>query len=100
MSAWLNAALLAAAINVVLLLALGGIWLRNYRRYRASHTLGLLIFAAVLLVQNLLWLYFYGLHPGFIGWFLNTGTDVQIGLMALCGLETLALVVLFRITWQ
>lgn len=100
MSAWLNAALFAAAANVVLLAILAAIWLHTYRQVRASHTLGLLVFAAVLLVQNVLWLYFYGLHPGFIGWFLDTGLDVQIGLMALCGLETLALVALFRITWR
>lgn len=97
---WLEAALLAAAANLVLLSALGATWLGTYRQVGASHTLGLLVFAAVLLVQNALWLYFYGLHPGFIGWFVNAGTDVQAGLMALCGLETLALVVLVRITWQ
>ena len=100
MSVWLTVALFAAGLNVLLLSILGWIWLGNYRLHGASHTLGLLVFAAVLFVQNLLWLYFYGLHPSFINWFLNTGTDVQLGLMALCGLETIALLVLFRITWK
>lgn len=99
MNAWLSMALGAAGLNVVLLVVLGAVWLRNYRLHRASHTLGLLVFAGFLLIQNVLWLYFYGLHPQFVEWFLGTGTDVQIGLMLLCGLETVALVVLFRITW-
>lgn len=99
MSVWLSVALAAAGVNVILLLVLGSIWLRNYRRHGANHTLGLLVFAMFLLVQNLLWLYFYSLHPAFVGWFVNAGSDVQIGLTLLCGLETLALVILFRITW-
>ena len=99
MSAWLDVARLLAGVNVVLLVALGSVWLRGYRRHGASHTLGLLVFAAFLLVENVLWLYFYVFHPGFVGWFNNVGTDVQIGLNLLCGLELVALVVLVRITW-
>lgn len=99
MSVWLNLALAAAVANLVLLAVLGSVWLRNYRHHRASHTLGLLVFALVLFVENALWFYFYQFHPAFIGWFLNTGADIQVGTMLLCGLETVALVVLFRITW-
>lgn len=100
MSPWLEVALAAAAVNLVLLAVLGSVWLRNYRRHGASHTLGLLVFAAFLAVQNALWLYFYTLHPGFVGWFSETGPDVQVGMTLLCGLETVALVALFRITWR
>lgn len=98
MDLWLGAARLAAAVNAVLLVALGYVWLRNYRRHGASHTLGLLVFAAFLLVQNLLWLYLYVLHPGFVGWFVAAGTDVQVGVTLLCGLELVALAFLARIT--
>lgn len=100
MGTWLTVAVLAAVVNVALLTALGSVWTRNYRRYGASHTLGLLVFALFLLVQNLLWVYFYQFHPAFVGWFVDAGTDVQIGMTLLCGLETLALVILFRITWR
>lgn len=100
MSVWLNIALAAAVLNLVLLAVLSSVWLRNYRRHKASHTLGLLVFALFLIVQNVLWFYFYQFHPAFIGWFINAETDVQIGMMLLCGLETIALVVLFRITWR
>lgn len=99
MSVLLTIAWIAAGVNLVLLLILGSVWLGNYRRHGASHTLGLLVFATFLLVQNGLWLYFYRFHPAFIGWFVNAGTDVQLGMTLLCGLETVALLVLVRITW-
>lgn len=99
MVSWLSVAWGAAGLNVALLLVLGSVWLRSYRRHGARHTLGLLVFAAFLFVENLLWLYFYLLHPAFRGWFLNAGTDVQVGVALLCGLELVALTVLARITW-
>lgn len=99
MSVWLDLGLVAAGLNLVLLGVLGYVWLGNYRQHRARHTLGLLVFAGFLVVQNALWLYFYGLHPAFIGWYVNAGIDVQLGVTGLCGLETVALVALFRITW-
>lgn len=99
MSVWLEVGLAAAAVNLGLLAALGSVWLGGYRRHHARHTLGLLVFGGFLAVQNVLWLYFYGLHPAFIGWYVNAGMDVQLGMTSLCGLETVALVVLARITW-
>lgn len=99
MSIWLDAARLAAGANAALLLVLGAVWLRNYRRHGASHTLALLVVAGFLLVENALWLFLYILHPAFIGWFVETGTDVQVGVFMLCGLELVALSVLTRITW-
>ena len=99
MSVWLSVGLAAAAVNLGLLAVLGSVWLGNWRRHRANHTLGLLVFGGFLAVQNALWLYFYGLHPAFIGWYVNSGVDVQLGLTGLCGLETVALVALARITW-
>lgn len=100
MSLWLTAARLAAAANVLLLLALGWVWLGSYRRHGAAHTLGLLVFAAFLLLENLLWLGLYVLHDGFVGWFTSAGPDVQVAITGLCGLELVALVFLARITWR
>lgn len=99
MSVWLELGRVTAGVNVLLLLALGSVWLRNYRRHGASHTLGLLVVAGFLLIENLVWLYFYLAHPGYIAWFTATTTDVQVGTMLLCGLELIALAVLARITW-
>lgn len=100
MSAWLDAARVAAGVNLLILLALGSVWLRNYRRHGAAHTLGLLVFGAFLVVENVLWLYFYVFHPAFVGWFVDAGPDVQVGMTLLCGLELVALVALARITLQ
>lgn len=99
MAIWLDLARAAAAVNVLLLFGLGGVWLHNYRRHGARHTFALLVVAGFLLVENLLWLYFYVLHPAFIGWFVGSGTDVQLGVTLLCGLELVALLFLARITW-
>lgn len=98
MTVWLEVARVAAGANALLLLAMGSVWLRNYRRHGASHTLGFLVVGGFLLVENLLWLYFYLAHPAFVGWFVDAGTDVQAGMTLLCGLELVALVVLARIT--
>lgn len=90
----------AAVVNTLLLLALGYVWGSSYRRHGAKHTLGLLVFAGFLFAQNLLWLLLYGFDDAFIGWFLNSDTDIQLSMTGLCGLETLALVFLARITWR
>lgn len=100
MTLWLDAARTAAGVNVLVLLVLGSVWLRGYRQHGARHTLGLLTFAAFLLAENALWLYLYLFHPGFVGWFEAAGTDVQIGVTMLCGLELVALAFLARITWR
>lgn len=100
MTLWLDVARAAAGANVILLVGLASVWSRNYRRHGARHTLSLLVVAAFLLVENLLWLYLYVLRADFVGWFEATGTDVQAGVTMLCGLELVALVVLARLTWQ
>lgn len=100
MSLWLDAARFAAGANVVLLLVLGRVWLGNYRRHGADHTLGLLVFAGFLLAENLLWLYLYVLRGDFVGWFDATSGTVQASVAMLCGLELVALLFLARITWR
>jgi hypothetical protein len=94
----LDVARAAAAVNVGILLVLGYVWVGNYRDHGASHTLALLVFAAFLLVENLLWLYFYVVAPDFVAWFVNASTEIQAGLALLCGLELVALAFLGRIT--
>jgi hypothetical protein len=100
MSLWLDAARVAAGANVLLLVVLGWVWLGNYRRHGAAHTLGLLVFAGFLLLENLLWLYLYLPGGDLAGWFAVTGAGVQASVTMLCGLELVALLLLARITWQ
>lgn len=100
MSVLLDVGRVAAVANVGLLVALAYVWGSAYRRHRASHTLGLLVFATVLFVQNLLWIYAYVFHEQFIGWFYQGDVSYQLTITALCGLQTIALLALVRITWQ
>lgn len=100
MSVLLEVARAAAAANIALLLMLGYVWISNYRLHRAHHTLGLLVFAGFLFIQNLLWLYLYILDDTFIWWFRDGGQRYQIGMTLLCGLQTAALLFLVRITWR
>lgn len=79
-------------------MAVGYVWIGNYRRHRALHTLALSIFAGFLFVQNIVWLYLYGINEYYIDWFVHTGTDLQVALMALCVLETGALAFIAWIT--
>lgn len=99
MSFWLTVARVTAAINLLLLGGLGAVWLQNYRRHGAAHTLGLLIVAVFLLIENALWEYFYVFRTDFVAWFVNATPFIQIGITLLCGLELIALVALVRITW-
>lgn len=100
MTLWLELARAAAAVNLGLLVALGWVWVPSYRRHGAQHTLGLLVFGGFLFVENALWVYFYLVHDDFIGWFVNSGSDVQMGVTALCGLELVALTFLVYVTWR
>lgn len=99
MSLLLDVGRVAAIANVALLVGLVYVWGDSYRQHRATHTLGLLIFAAVLLLQNFLWIYAYLFHDQFIGWFYQGDLAYQSTVTALCGLQTVALLVLARITW-
>ncbi len=98
MALWLDLARVTVGLNMVVLAALGGVWLRNYLNHGARHTLMLLVFAVVLFLQNVLWLYFYTLHPAFVGWYLASAVDVQLGVLALCGFELVGLAVLASFT--
>lgn len=59
MSTQIQVASLLAGANVVLLLGLGAVWVRNYRTFRTPMVLGLVAFAGVLLLENLVALYFF-----------------------------------------
>ena len=62
MSLVLDVARIAAAVNILLLLVLVGVWGRNYLTIRSKHTLGSAVFAVLLLAENALALFYY-LNP-------------------------------------
>lgn len=93
MSLMLDAARVAAAVNVVLLVGLIAIWARTYREVRAPLTLGSMVFAGFLLAENVVALYFYFTAPAM------PTLAVQF-MMILQILETVGIAVLAYVTWQ
>lgn len=97
MSIWIDVARLAAAINVVLLLALNSVWARNYLQLRSKHTLGLLVFGTLLLLENAFALYYYLIDPQLSVWFSTAVPD--IAWQAMLSLHVLETVGIAFLTW-
>jgi hypothetical protein len=93
MSLMLDAARVAAAVNIVLLVGIIGIWIRTYREIRAPLTLGSIVFATFLLAENAVALYFYFTAPAM------PALAVQF-MMLLQVLETGGIAVFAYVTWQ
>ena len=101
MVGWIDLARAAVGLNILLLAALIYVWGRNYYSIRSKHTLGLLLFAVLLLGENAFALYFYSLDPLLSVWFSTKVSDpAWQAMMALHAFETVALVVLTWITWD
>jgi len=93
MSLMLDAARIAAGLNVLLLLVMIGVWIDTYREVRAPFTLASIVFAAFLLAENAVALYFYFTAPAM------PTVAVQV-MMVLQILETAGIGVLTYVTVQ
>jgi uncharacterized membrane protein len=83
-------------VNAVLLGVLTVIWLRNYRTFRTPLVLGLVAFAAVLLVENLVAIYF-----AFSMNMLYAATPaVHTFVAVLRALQFVAIAILLSVTWK
>jgi hypothetical protein len=92
MSIWIDLARVATGLNLLLLALLASVWVRNYRRVRSKHTLGMVVFAALLFAENGFALYFYQLDPVLSVWFSTQVPDPAWQAMLLFHvLETLAI---------
>jgi hypothetical protein len=99
MSVWVDAARVAAGLNLLLLGGLGYVWGRNYLTLRSRHAAGLLTFAALLFAENAVALYVYQADPTLSAWFSTAVPDVAWhAMLSLHVFETVALVVLARVT--
>ncbi len=94
MTVWIGSAVGLAAVNLVLLVVLALIWLRNYRTFRTNLLLGLLLFAGVLAMENLVAIAAY-LSTDMVYGGSPTGKYAIIGLRAL---QFVALVFLTMVT--
>ena len=83
-----------SGLNVVLLVALLVVWGRNYRTFRSRLTLGLSGFALVLLVENLVALFFFF----DMGMLYAGSTLAQSTVLAMRALQFVALAFLTAVT--
>lgn len=96
MSTWITVATAFAGLNVLLLATLGFVWLRNYRTFGTPLILGLLAFATVMLVENLVAVYFFFS----MGMLYSGSPTAQQFVAGLRVLEFLALLCLTYVTMQ
>lgn len=96
MGMWITAAAVLAGVNVVFLLALTAVWLRNYREFRTGMVAGLVAFGSVMLLENAAALYFF-----FSMQMLYSGDPgIQQAVAVLRGLQALALAFLTYVTMR
>ncbi|MEF8980049.1 MAG: hypothetical protein V5A39_14460 [Haloarculaceae archaeon] len=100
MGVWLNAASAATVLNIVLLLVLGSIWVRNYLEFRSKHTLGLSVFVALLLAENLLTFNYYVINRQVANYLSQADPIAGKAMMFVQVLELAAIVFLLWTTWD
>ena len=85
---------LVSLANIVLLVTLLYAYWGSYRKIKSTFTLGLIMFAALLLLQNILFSSFLLFHQAF------RVAEIGFPLFLLNITEFLALAVLLKITWE
>jgi hypothetical protein len=90
----MNLAIVIAGINILLILALLKVYLKNYREIPSTHTSGLLLFAGLFLIQNLV-LLFYSFTMAEI-----YAKGVGFFLLVFAILQVVALTILNWISWK
>ncbi|WP_330633269.1 hypothetical protein [Halocatena halophila] len=100
MTLWVEGARVLIALNLVLLGLLGVVWGRNYWQFRSKHTLGFVLFASFLFVENALAFYFYMLDPVLHVWVTQIPTIAQRMMTLLRLFEFIGLAFLTWVTWD
>jgi hypothetical protein len=90
----MNTAIAVTGVNIILILALLNVYVKNYRKIRTTHTTGLLLFAGLFMIQNLV-LLFYGLTMAEI-----YAKGVGFFLLVFAILQAVAFTILNWITWK
>ena len=100
MGLWLSVAGAATAINVVVLLVLVGIWVRNYRELGSKHALGLSVFGLLLLAENALAFFYYVIDPQVAQLLQSAAPIAGRAMFSVQLLELLGLLFLAWVTWD
>lgn len=87
-------ATIVSILNVVLLISLLWIYVKGYKIMKSKFALGLILFAGLLLIQNLMAIYFQ------FAMIMYYSAEVAGFALILNGLEALALISLGYISWK
>lgn len=100
MALWVDLLRVLTALNVVLLVGLSYVWVRNFLTFRSKHTLGLALFAVLLLLENAMTGYLFTFHDPLAPWIAGIAVIAQQAIAALKFFEFLSLLVLTYTTWD
>lgn len=83
-------------LNVLLLAGLGTVWVRNYRTFKTPMVLGLVAFSTVLLLENLVAIYFiFSMNMLY-----STSPNVHAIVAVIRALQFVAVAILTYVTMQ
>lgn len=82
------------AISTLILAVLMHVYIKNLSKIKSSFTIGLLIFAALFLVQNIISLYFYITMMDYYV------PEVELHVFIFTLLQTIGFAVLLKLTWE
>lgn len=82
------------AVNIIILAMLLFVFLRNFRHIRSSYNAGLIVFALVFLIENVL-----SMHLGIFAWPSYAATIIS-HIVLINVIQFFGLLVLFYITWK
>lgn len=102
-SALVDAIRVLTLLNAAVLLGLAYVWGRNWLELRSKHSLGLVLFAVLLLGENLLGAYLFMLDPTVSAWVGDprlVPPPAQVAMAAFRALEFGGLAFLSWITWD
>ena len=90
----MNLTTIMTGVSTLAILGLLYIYYKNLRNIKSKFTIGLFIFALLFLLQNLVSLYYH------ITMMKYYAPEVEIHIFILTLLQTIAFIVLLKITWE
>ena len=94
MAALMTLTTILTAVSALMLAALLHVYIRNLRKIKSNFTIGLLIFALLFLVQNIVSLYFY------LTMMQYYVPAVELHVFIFTLLQTIGFALLLKLTWE
>ena len=88
---------LTTVLTVISALSLGAllhVYLKNLKKIKSKFTIGLLVFALLFLIQSIISLYYY------LTMMKYYSPEVEVHVFTLTLLQTIAFLILLKITWE